>query len=437
MLPATPNFNDSANSSPTMLPTLQTEEQRYPASTSYRLVWEEWMEGKRKKFADGKIRPTTMQVYNAMKPYVDWIGDRQITPPLLEEMVAHFKAMGKSNSTVYDDLKVVYGYGIKRGYFLNNPFKVNRLKPTTKRQWKPVTHDVWLRGCTALAGTKTYILWVMCYETAMSSVDVCKLRWDMVDMKTGIISGVRYKMTNRGDGGKFATQLDPGGKGWEQIVKARKHLNEVWDKLDERERTYVWPKLESAYRHMVGRCRGDLITAGFPEKDICTLHDLRRTRITAMVNSGIPIAVCMQVSGHSSPEQLYQYVGVDPSVIGSAVVESVQFSRVCKNQSPSSSEPIALQTSFSSASRPPASSSENPPPSSSPTTTPSEQGRLRQFLIARAARLSAQGAAAVTVRETGRLSSMEQFGDDQPEPMSSSSSASDSSPSGKDSKPPF
>lgn len=425
-----PNSNVSESSSTTGLPVLRSEAERFPASVPFIAVFDEWLSLK------PNLTPNSRTVYERMRPYIEWFRDRPPTPTLIEECLTHFKAMGKHDSVGFNKLHMVYRYGIRKGYFISSPFLGKRLKPSKTHTWKPVHHDYWFKVAAGLKGSWMYIPWVMCYETGMACADVCNLRWDMVDMVAGTISGKRHKMRNR-DGGNFCTQVDPGGLSWPLLTAMRDSLRKKGVKASDKEKTYVFPRLVGN-TSMVGACTHRQREMGFAQEQVATLHDLRRTRITAMVNSGIPLNVVMAVSGHSSHAQLLAYVGVDPSVIRNSVVASVQFSRVCQNQHPPlSSAPIALQTSFTSASRASAPSLETKSPSSSPTTTPSEQERLRAFLIERAARLSRAGEEGRTARETGRLSSMDAYGADQPEPMSSSSSASDSSPSGKDSKPPF
>lgn len=412
------------------LPTLIPEEERYPASCPFRDIYKAYQHGR-------VLTPSTELRYKSVDEFIEWLGDRNITPSVIDEWHAYRKALNKSDYFIIKRAQSIYKWGIRNGYLLNDPF-VGRLTPRAfKHKWKPVNHDTWLRIATALRGFRHYIPWVMCYETAMAYVDVCQLRWDMVDMTTGVITGKRVKMKSR-EGGNFETQVDPNGLSWPLLVHTMEILERKGDRATEADKTYVFPKLVKC--NLAANLKAVLSGAGFKESERATFHDLRRTRITAMVNAGIPYNIVMRVSGHSSHSQLLEYVGVDSSAVQNAVVSSVQFSRVCKNQhSPSqlSSVPTDLQTSFDSASVGLARSLDPTRKFSYPTITPSTPERLRQSLMERAARLSQAGADARTVQETGRLSSTEHIGPEEARRMLYSKSRRGSSLSSPDSKPPF
>ena len=414
----------------TKLPTLIPEAERYPQSCQFRQIYDAFKHGR-------VITKSTQARYRAVEVFIDWLRDRPITPSVIDEWHAYQKALNRNDYFILRRLQTVYKWGIRMGYLLNDPFVGKLNAPSRRHKWKPINHDTWLRMAKALKGYYHYIPWVMCYETAMSYVDVCQLRWDMIDMETGIIRGKRVKMRSR-EGGVFETKVDPNGLSWPLLVNTQQLLEKKGDKATEEERTYVFPRIMK--RHLMRNLAMIMRKAGFKESEIATFHDLRRTRITAMVNSGVPFNIVMKVSGHSSHSQLLGYVGVDSSAIQSAVVSSVQFSRVCKNQhSPSqlSSVPTDLLTSSSSASAVPDPSSDPTRRSSSPTTTPSTQEGLRKSLTERAARLSRVAGGGPTAQGTGKPSSTAATGPKGEARTSSSSSPSDSSHSKESSKAPF
>jgi len=357
---------------------------------------------------DATWQPSTRKLFTRLTPFTDWIGSRQLTPELLDEFVAYCRAIGRHDTKTLIQAKRVYTWAIRKGYAKGNPFYKWKMPKTTKpRPHRAVSHDDFIKVSTAMrSSSKTvYAAMVVCYETAMDWADCQSLRWSMVDMETLTITRVRKKMETRHDK-TYTTQIDPAGMAYEVIMGRHKHRKPGVD--------VVFPDLQSPNK---GRCSCTLIA------DVCrkmglqpfTFHDLRFTRITAMVSAGIPPHVVMKVSGHSTPEMLYHYVGVSPSAAGSAVVQSVGHSRICPDQQPSTLQQVRPLPSRSAPTRPSISSASTLPrvagslesqsPSSSPTITPPTRSPFVIWREKRDARIREAAIAAATARETGRLSS--------------------------------
>ena len=356
-------------------------------------------------------RPSTRLLWSRLEPFTRWIGSRQITPELLDEFVSYCKAIGRNDTKTLIQAKRVYTWAIRKGYAKGNPFNWWKMPKTANpRPHRAVSHDNFIKVATAVrqVSKPTYAAMVVCYETAMDWADCQSLRWSMLDMTTLTITRVRKKMETRHDK-TYTTQIDPAGLAYEVIMGRYKTRKAGVD--------LVFPDLQSATRARDGRMLIARISRSMGIQPF-TFHDLRFTRITAMVSAGIPPHVVMKVSGHSNPEMLYHYVGVSPSAAGSAVVQSVSHSRLCHDQQPSTlqarplpSRSAPTKPSISSASTSPRveGSSGKESPSSSPTTTPPTLSPFKLWLQRRDARTKEAAIAAATVQETGRLSSTDAF----------------------------
>lgn len=361
-----------------------------------------------KEEKDSAWLPSTRQLFTRLTPFTEWVGSRQLTPELLDEFVAYCRAIGRHDTKTLIQAKRVYSWAIRKGYAKGNPFhKWKMPKTANPRPHRAVSHDDFTKVATAMrSSSKTvYAAMVVCYETAMDWADCQSLRWSMIDMSTLSITRVRKKMETRYDK-TYTTQIDPAGMAYEVIMGRHKHRKSGVD--------LVFTDMQSPNKAMTSR---KLVA------DVCrkmgiqpfTFHDLRFTRITAMVSAGIPAHVVMKVSGHTTPDMLYHYVGVSPSAAGSAVVQSVSHSRLCPDQQPSTLQQVRPLPSRSAPTRPSISSASTSPraegslatqpPSSSPMTTPRTQSPFKLWLEKRGARIREAAIAAATARETGRLSS--------------------------------
>ncbi len=370
-------------------------------------------------------RKSTADMWTRIQPFLDWVGDREIvTPDVAEEWVKYTTAIGKNDSKVWNLIGNVHIFAKRNGWISGNPLAWWKRPPSKKMEQRvAITYEHWKRIADHLHKSwwVGYIPWVGCYETAMDYVDVATLKWEHIDTETMTITRPRFKMASRYPHKTYTTQLDPSGQFYKMVACRLKWVNGLRNEGSlSKEKfkaygVYVWPEmLKKDGTHKAQPLMSRIIPA---ELKPVPYHTLRFTRITEMLRAGIPAHVVMKISGHTTPEMLYHYVGVSPSEAGSAVVQSNAFSRAqCESnlQSPSSSGATKPRISSVSTSKPAAESLVTIAQSSSPTTTRDPQAKLRAFLTKRAATLQEAAKDAATAPVTGRLSSTELSSDDKP-----------------------
>ncbi len=370
-------------------------------------------------------RKSTADMWTRIQPFLDWVGDREIvTPDVAEEWVKYTTAIGKNDSKVWYLIGCVHIFSKRNGWISGNPLAWWKRPPSKKMEQRvAITYEHWKRIADHLHKSwwVGYIPWVGCYETAMDYVDVATLKWEHIDTETMTITRPRFKMASRYPHKTYTTQLDPSGQFYKMVAGRLKWVNGLRNEGSLKKEkfkaygVYVWPEmLKKDGTHKAQPQMARIIPA---ELKPVPYHTLRFTRITEMLRAGIPAHVVMKISGHTTPEMLYHYVGVSPSEAGSAVVQSNAFSRAqCESnlQSPSSSGATKPRISSVSTSKPAAESLVTIAQSSSPTTTRDPQGKLRSFLTKRAATLQEAAKDAATAPVTGRLSSTELSSDDKP-----------------------
>jgi integrase len=370
-------------------------------------------------------RKSTADMWTRIQPFLDWVGDREIvTPDVAEEWVKYTTAIGRNDSKVWYLIGNVHIFAKRNGWISGNPLAWWKRPPSKKMEQRvAITYEHWKRIADHLHKSwwVGYIPWVGCYETAMDYVDVATLKWEHIDTETMTITRPRFKMASRYPHKTYTTQLDPSGQFYKMVACRLRWVNGLRNEGSlSKEKfkaygVYVWPEmLKKDGTHKAQPLMSRIIPA---ELKPVPYHTLRFTRITEMLRAGIPAHVVMKISGHTTPEMLYHYVGVSPSEAGSAVVQSNAFSRAqCESnlQSPSSSGATKPRISSASTSKPAAESLVTIAQSSSPTTTRDPQGKLRAFLTKRAATLQEAAKDAATAPVTGRLSSTELSSDDKP-----------------------
>lgn len=370
-------------------------------------------------------RKSTADMWTRIQPFLDWVGDREIvTPDVAEEWVKYTTAIGRNDSKVWYLIGCVHIFAKRNGWISGNPLSWWKRPPSKKmKPREAITYEHWKRIADHLHKSwwVGYIPWVGCYETAMDYVDVATLKWEHINTETMTITRPRFKMASRYPHKTYTTQLDPSGQFYKMVACRLKWVNGLRNEGSLKKEkfkaygVYVWPEmLKKDGTHKAQPQMARIIPA---ELKPVTFHTLRFTRITEMLRAGIPAHVVMKISGHTTPEMLYHYVGVSPSEAGSAVVQSNTFSRAqCESnlQSPSSSGATKPLISSASTSKPAAESLATIAQSSSPTTTRDPQAKLKAFLTKRAATLQEAAKDAATAPVTGRLSSTELSSEDKP-----------------------
>lgn len=351
----------------------------YPLSIPWSQIVERWLAFKRERISDHSY----MLIEQPARFFARWLGNQVITPAILHEFETYMVGLGRGPVRYLRYSNQAYRFAIHNGLAARNPWREYQMSKgcVKKKPRKRIPHEVWEKSSNVMANHRWRWapVWDGCYETAMSACDVITLKWGHINFKDWTITRVREKMKTRG-GRPFTTAIDPNGRFYGHVREALKLLRERGSTPAMAKGEYVWPDLFSPWRKANAQLhlKAFLDRHGLP---LFTYHDLRASRISAMVDSGVsPHTVCA-ISGHSNPSQVIAYVRASEEAKVEAILKSNSWSR---KQSPSSSKPpsplapTGCQILFDSASGQPDASLALPP-SSSPTTFLSRQQWLRQF----------------------------------------------------------
>jgi integrase len=351
----------------------------YPLSIPWSQIVDRWLAWKK-----GQISAQSYELIHAPTLFFSrWLGNQVITPAVLYEFETYMTALGRGPVRYLRYSRNCYRYALHQGFAARDPWKEYRMSKgcVTKKPRKRIPHDVWEKSSNTMAYHKWRWapVWDGCYETALAACDVVLLQWGHINRQDWTITKVREKMKTRG-GRPFTTAIDPNGRFYGHVREAARVLKERGFTPAQAPEEYLWPELVHPWRE--GRIQSFL--KDFLERHglpLFTYHDLRATRISAMVDSGVsPHTVCA-ISGHSNPSQVIAYVRSTEEAQVDAILKSNSWSRKQSQSSsspPSPSAPTGCLILSDSASGQPDESLALPP-SSSRTTFPSRQEWLRQF----------------------------------------------------------
>lgn len=197
--------------------------------------------------------------------------------------------------------RIVFNYGIRKGFTQFNPFSKIERRSTKPRKvvWEREHIRAFLNTAFSKFEWRNVGLIVnMAYEWGQRLGDMRELTWRDYDVDTGVLTLTQSK---RG----ASIQL-PTSEGLQRMLK-QQHNDFGWQE-------YIAPNPKVIRGRVYAYSLNNLHRVGkqiIEEADIpdeLMLMDLRRTAITEMVEVGVPVSSIMAVSGHATPMSLSPYI---------------------------------------------------------------------------------------------------------------------------------
>jgi integrase len=232
-------------------------------------------------------------------------GVKEITPPLLA--YAYEREVNESGVYAANEFirlyRVLFNYGIRHGFITYNPFsyvKMHRHK-ARKVMWKREDVRAFLNTAFSKWEWRNVgILFYCIYEWGQRPGDICKLKWENVDLDNKIVTITQSK--------RGSTVKLPISTGLVSIL--RQQQEEFFKAVPQ---TYIAPKMVRKMGKWVpytSSAINDFFlticnAAGLPKE--LQLRDLRRTAITETIENGADALQVMMLSGHQSVASVMPY----------------------------------------------------------------------------------------------------------------------------------
>lgn len=213
-------------------------------------------------------------------------------------------------------LRRMLNYAVNQGWLLSNPFgrTENLISNASERaREKVLTYEEEARLLAECGGERVHLkrILICALDTAMRPDEIFKLEWRDVDFATGVI-------VIRAENTKIETERIVG-----ITPRLRTELEALWEysQKDPGRSVFALKSVKTSFRTA---CRNARIS-GF------RFRDCRHTATTRMVNSGMPQAEIMKMTGHTQLKTFLRYVNLTSA---SAHENALTFgSFVCNNLS--------------------------------------------------------------------------------------------------------
>jgi len=272
------------------------------------------------------LQETTLLTYTiSLKQLVKYLGLNHggvLSVESYTAFVEHLLRRVKTGTArkIRDHCSAFLKYCEHCGYIRCSPDRVvPRIKPPYRNSIRRfITLEEYQQIRTEAEGTIYEWALICAYYTAMSMVDICKLRWENVDMEQLVVHRVRQK-----SGRKCTIPFFSG----DDMHKA---LLFLWDEHLEVENhcygsallSYVSPSLFVGYQASQSKVSMDLKVIIKRVRPDCSFHDFRHTGATALANSGVPFTLAGQVTGHSNINMFARYIRPDIQALRGAVMQA-------------------------------------------------------------------------------------------------------------------
>ncbi|HHW15667.1 MAG TPA: site-specific integrase [Firmicutes bacterium] len=270
-------------------------------------------------YADQAVKPSTAEWYRMMvrtnlAPNLGHISLARLTPLDLQRYYGQRLAEGRlSPASIRAQHRVLHkalGQAVKWGLVPRNVADAAEPPKAERHQMQTLTVEQVHALLEAARATGRYALYLMAVSTGLRQGELLALRWDDVDLDTGILS-VRQTIARRGDPGQFSSPkthrstrpvaLSPG---LVAVLKEHRAAQEqekadwghVW-----KEHGLVFPSevgTPISPRNLVRQFKCLLKRAGLPET--IRFHDLRHTHATLLLKQGVHPKIVSERLGHSS-----------------------------------------------------------------------------------------------------------------------------------------
>lgn len=245
-----------------------------------------------------KVRLNT-PVAIEIKKYIQELNPA--TQRIKKKVVKETRVTPRKLSSIHRELSTLrrmLNFAVNEGWLLTNPFsRTENLisNASEKSREKVLTYEEETRLLAACEGERIHLrgILVCALDTAMRPEEIFKLIWSDVDLKKGIIL-IRAENT------KIETERIVG-----ITPRLREELVSLWkaSQKDSSHSVFVVKSVKTSFRTA---CRN----AGLPG---FRFRDCRHTATTRMVNSGLPQAEIMKMTGHSQLKTFLRYVNLTPA----------------------------------------------------------------------------------------------------------------------------
>jgi len=222
---------------------------------------------------------------------------------------------------VHTILSSILTFGVKQGFILQNPCQKATL-PKVKQEERPFLDDTQLRQLLAMLeeySTFSTAIRLLIY-TGIRSGECLGLKWDDIDFETGVLS-IRHTLTYAF---KQWSLTEPKTKNSVRSIKLPREALDLLKlhRAKQREQRLMvgslWKYPNMVFTTSTGNyydrsllnTQFKRLLAGTSLEGV-TLHSLRHSNATLLINSGIPLKVVSQHLGHSSIEvtaDIYSHV---------------------------------------------------------------------------------------------------------------------------------
>ncbi|MCC3574318.1 MAG: site-specific integrase [Microcoleus sp. PH2017_40_RAT_O_B] len=200
-------------------------------------------------------------------------------------------------------------------------------------------------------------LFGVCLYTACRVAEACSLEVvDIYTAKGNVRPTINFRKHNTK--GKLQTRTIP-------VIEDLRSLLTAWK--PNIGKTYLFPGRHRCHHwhHLHSNSADRILREAFERVGIegASTHSFRRTALTQMSNSGIPLRVIQEISGHRNLEQLQRYLEVEPEQVLGAIASLSMLSYAGKTAYPHVQDEL---TAAPSAPLPPSQLSHTPEGGSSP-----------------------------------------------------------------------
>lgn len=240
---------------------------------------------------------------HSLKPIREHFGFTQpqhITPLQNKSYIKKRQKLGRSNGTIIKELvtlRSALSFGERKKWIVKAPYIEMPPRPAPKDRWLTQDELNKLIDACKVPHIKTFIL--MAIKTGARKSAILQLTWDRVSFERGIIV---YALPGKNHGNKRRAIVPMSESLKKELQTVREFAQTDW----------VIEHRGKPIKSIQESFKSALIGSGI---DHCTIHDLRRTCATWLVQKGIPTReiarmlgdteeMIEKVYGHHSPEYL-------------------------------------------------------------------------------------------------------------------------------------
>jgi len=247
------------------------------------ISWEEFARDHVSKIQGDENRRSAEIVMRMFGEYAR-TAPRNVTYRTLEGYVEHLRALGRSPATINKHmryLRAAFRKAVRRGYLGKNPMDGWRWEREEEVAPRVVSHSEESRLLAAARRLSGFRCWCFIYaavNTGARRGELLSLTWDRVDLDAGEVLFTQTK--GRRD---RAVPIPPG------LVRVLRRLR-VQTQREGGPFVGMEPRLWTEWPRITR-------TAGCPD---VTVHDLRRTYCTRLIQAGVPLPTVQKLMGHAT-----------------------------------------------------------------------------------------------------------------------------------------